>query len=954
MSDNDELRNEREDSHELLCAFVLGELEDDDRQRVERALVGSKELRAERERIEATIGLVRGAYSGAQALPPEVIVSLENTEPAARPTWHASPNLRAAAALLVIVGGAAFALRALDVGGRGSADDDRLALGGVPTQPPSATGPIELDGVFVETLEGARMSLERQSSSSEGSSSSSQPQVTRAPADGSGGLGIEPHVASNGPAHGGPSDGIPPQSDASVVQVEAGLQASTLGRPFAGGALAGITDETSVGAVINRGSTLSNEEADARARQQHVYTGPPVPPGGAGGGSAGVKDSLLALDVSKERMVSGSVEFFQRGLPRREAASTDLQGNLNVLGKASPRTSAGPATPGPSGPSVPIGGVATWERGEREDLGSRGRTRDLGGEDRLRAGELIDLADRDVGRAAGVTERVERILTTCLRRPGERPGAMFFRFWGDNPFELSQLDNQSTFAVDVDTASYALARRMLVEGYLPTREQVRTEEFLNYFKPDVPAPEEGDFAIHTDLVASRFGVGIAPRSGRVEAPHLLRVVVRGREVSRLERKPLALTFVVDTSGSMKKNRRLELVKHALRQLTNQLDGRDAIALVAFSNEARLVLPMTSAANRGVIESAIFGLNPDGGTNADAGIRLGFELALNELTLEATNRVVFLSDGVANIGETDQERIAESVKAHREKGIYLNTIGVGLENHNDVFMEQLADKGDGICNYVDSADEVERALVENFTGAFEPIARDVKIQVEFDPRFVHRWRLLGYENRAIADADFRNDAVDAGEVGAGHQVTALYELDLNAIPDGADPSLATVRLRWKQPSGPERDPLEDGATEMEIGVNWNTRTHFEGASVGLRRSVCVAQFAEILRRSIHARNDSLDELISVAATLERELADPDHIEFMTLLMRTRELIRQAPYPVRGDLARCIDTLRRNRILDCEYSDLRVDVGDELVAELERQNRELENRIRDLIRQGVEGR
>src|SRR5688572_197610 len=366
---------------------------------------------------------------------------------------------------------------------------------------------------------------------------------------------------------------------------------------------------------------------------------------------------------------------------------------------------------------------------------------------------------------------------------------MFFRFWGDNPFEIAAIDKLSTFSADADTASYALARNYLVQGHLPTKEQIRTEEFVNYFKGDVPPPSEGAFRVALELAPSLFG--------DTSDLWMLRVAVRGRDVSKQERMPLALTFVVDVSGSMREGARLELVKHALRMLSAQLDVRDTISLVTFSDNASLVLPPTSAKHKDLLESAIHPLSPQSSTNTEAGLRMGYAQAAAALTKGANNRVVLLTDGVANVGITDPGALVQMVEQQRKLGILLNTVGVGMDNHNDHLLEQLADKGDGLCNYVDDEQEVRRALVDNFTGAFEAIARDVKLQVEFDPAQVSRYRLLGYENRAIADADFRNDKVDAGEIGAGHQVVALYEIARTLPADPAGP-LATVRLRYKEP------------------------------------------------------------------------------------------------------------------------------------------------------------
>jgi Ca-activated chloride channel family protein len=539
----------------------------------------------------------------------------------------------------------------------------------------------------------------------------------------------------------------------------------------------------------------------------------------------------------------------------------------------------------------------------------------------------------------------QRIIDSCMAFPDERPSAMFFRFWGDNAFVQTSLDSQSTFGVDVDTASYTLARRYLAEGNLPGKAQIRTEEFLNYFKPDVDAPTDGVFRVQTELAPSRFG--------GTDGKYMLRVTVRGKDVAREERQPLNLTFVVDVSGSMNQGNRLETVKHGLRLLTAQLDANDSIALVAYSKEARIVLPMTSAGSRALIEGAIHGLQAGGGTNAEAGLKMGYAAAADQISDGRNHRVVLLSDGVANIGETDQDRINADIKKFRDRGIYLNTIGVGMDNHNDMFLEQLANKGDGICNYIDDEKEARRALVENFTGAFEPIARDVKIQVEFESSIVKRYRQIGYENRAIADADFRNDAVDAGEVGAGHQVTALYELELESGAELVKGALAQVRLRWKEPTGADRDPAEDSATERQWATTLNSAVSLEGASYGFRRAICVAQFAELLRRSEHARQDSLDDLIAEAQRLEREHlagtpgADDDFIEFIAMMERSKEVILNGLNSQRSPLEDCVRELQSRRYR--HHSCIKLPGKGAEIQVLEEEIAELETQVRELMRE-----
>ncbi len=536
-----------------------------------------------------------------------------------------------------------------------------------------------------------------------------------------------------------------------------------------------------------------------------------------------------------------------------------------------------------------------------------------------------------------------RVFDSCRRRPNERPRDMFFRYWGDNPFEITALDSLSTFAADVDTASYSLARRYLVEGKLPEKAQIRTEEFVNYFKADVAAPLHDTFAIHTDLAPSRF-------AQPANSTWTLRVVVRGQELAQSERKPLHLTCVIDCSGSMREQNRMETVKDTLRLLMTQLNAADQVGLVAFSTEARQILPLTSVANRGLIETAIAQLQPDGWTNSEAGLKFGYETALAGLDAQATNRVVFLSDGVANKGVTDPVQLSESLRPIREKGIYLNTIGVGMNNHNDALLEQLADKGDGLCSYVDDMREAKRVMMDNFMGSVETIARDVKIQVEFDPAQVARYRLLGYENRAVADADFRNDKVDAGEVGAGHQVTALYELERNLGAVSEKP-LATVRLRYKAPRIVNGPPNEE-AREIAQDVRATQQTSFDGADAGYRRAVIVGQFAEFLRRSVHARGRSFDELLAEAHKLEAQLPqDADFHEFVALAERSKQLVL-ANLPNCDELCQAIDAYRTWQFQCAQAERLGHERQQQLVEELARQNREMEERIRELLRRRIE--
>jgi len=504
-------------------------------------------------------------------------------------------------------------------------------------------------------------------------------------------------------------------------------------------------------------------------------------------------------------------------------------------------------------------------------------------------------------RRQAMAQRIDALLADTCRRPGESLRDMFFRHWGTRPYTKAADDPVSTFAADVDTSSYTLARKMLDSGVLPTAAQIRPEEWINYFDAELPEPAEGEtFRITTEIAPNPFHPN---QLG--EPTWLLRVGLQGETVEEHERSGLALTFVVDTSGSMGDGNRIELVRNAMRQLLTKLDGRDALAIVAFNNSAREVIPMTSATDRGRIEAAISSLGSNGGTNVEGGLTLGYALASAGYDSERENRVVLLSDGVGNIGETDQEALLAKVEGFRtDKRIYLNTIGVGLGNHNDEFLEQLANKGDGVNDYVDTPLEARRAFVENFTGAFQTIARDVKIQVAFDPAQIGEYRLVGYENRAVADRGFRDDRVDGGEVGAGHSVVAIYELrgvNLGYSESTPDYELGTVSVRYKRPGN---DEAAETAIEIAEGISFSdTAWTFDAAPIGLRKNVLVARTAEILKRSHHARGSSFDVLADQIAKVANASTEEEFRSFAGLFARNRaaiEALVRPPSPAEAKL------------------------------------------------------
>ncbi|MDE0326648.1 MAG: von Willebrand factor type A domain-containing protein [Candidatus Poribacteria bacterium] len=417
---------------------------------------------------------------------------------------------------------------------------------------------------------------------------------------------------------------------------------------------------------------------------------------------------------------------------------------------------------------------------------------------------------------------------------------VFFKGAGTNPFIDTEDDAFSTFGMDVDTASYSVMRRYLRDGYLPPPEAVRVEEFVNAFDYNYTPPANEAFAVHLEGAPSKFGEG--------KRLQLLRIGIQGRVIPDTDRKDAILTFVIDVSGSMARENRLELVKKALTLLLEQLRPNDKVGIVVYGSNARVVLPHTGIVNREHILSAIRALAPEGATNAEAGLRMGYKLALQNSKPDCINRVILCSDGVANVGQTGSDAILKEIRTYVKEGVMLTTVGFGMGNYNDILMEQLANKGNGSYAYVDTLKEAKRVFVENLTGTLQVIAKDAKIQVEFNPETVSRFRLLGYENRRLAHEDFRNDTVDAGEVGAGHSVTALYEIKLHEDANG---KLATVSIRHENPD-------TGNVTEVNRSISTDAlKGSFEETTPTFQLAVSVAEFAEILRGSFWAQEGSLE-------------------------------------------------------------------------------------------------
>ena len=420
----------------------------------------------------------------------------------------------------------------------------------------------------------------------------------------------------------------------------------------------------------------------------------------------------------------------------------------------------------------------------------------------------------------------------------------------DNPFRRVANEPLSTFSIDVDTASYANVRRFLSQNMLPPKDAVRIEEMLNYFSyNDAPpsASSEDPFAIHTEVAACPWN-----------AQHrLARIGIAARPIDQSRRPASNLVFLVDVSGSMQEPNKLPLVQWSLQRLVDQLGENDQVAIVVYAAASGLVLPSTSCIHKADIMSAIEQLRAGGSTNGGAGIQLAYDVAAQHFIKNGTNRLILATDGDFNVGVASQGELLRLIEAKAKSGVFLSVLGFGMGNIKDSTLEQLADKGNGHYAYIDSPREAYKVLVEEMGSTLVTVAKDVKIQVEFNPAKVGAFRLIGYENRIMAHQDFNDDTKDAGEIGAGHHVTALYEL----VPPGNDGDVAridplkytqsasssvpsdesfTVKLRYKRPDG-------DTSRRLEYGVVDKGRSLGE-ASDDFKFACAVAGFGMLLRDS----------------------------------------------------------------------------------------------------------
>jgi Ca-activated chloride channel family protein len=436
--------------------------------------------------------------------------------------------------------------------------------------------------------------------------------------------------------------------------------------------------------------------------------------------------------------------------------------------------------------------------------------------------------------------------------PAPEPADGGFVDVGRNPFVTTAEDALSTFALDVDTGSYSVSREMVAQGYLPPADAVRTEEWVNAFDYGYRVPQGDDFAVVTGAVPAHL-VG-------TEGSELVRVGLAARDVAEAARPPAAVTLVVDVSGSMEGEDRIGLVRRSLEVLAENLRPDDTVAVVTYGSQAHLLLPPTEVSDRATVLGAVRGLHIDGSTNLEGGLRLGYEQARTMFREDGVNAVVLASDGVANVGDTGPGSIVETIRQEGARGISLVSVGFGSGTYDDAMMEQLADQGDGFYSHVDGPAEAQRLFGDELTSTLTVVARQSKLQVSFDPAQVEAYRLLGYENRALADEDFLDDTVDAGEVGAGHTVTALYEVV--RAPGASGDAIGTVDLRWELVA-------DGGAVQQE---SWPLTTAHGGE--GLELAVAVAAAAEVLRAEPGQAGDPGDR--GVRAGLEAVLVEAERL------------------------------------------------------------------------------
>ncbi|HEY8990992.1 MAG TPA: von Willebrand factor type A domain-containing protein, partial [Luteolibacter sp.] len=594
------------------------------------------------------------------------------------------------------------------------------------------------------------------------------------------------------------------------------------------------------------------------------------------------------------------VAFSSVALPEMPAAEVKFDKSLAV-GAA---TDGGRVTAKAANAPIVASPVAAPPRAQSDSIASEMRRREAREMPAPASVYLQRSADVSAG-LGGVVMAPPQALAAGFMDKDARVAGEAYVHANENGYHVASTEPLSTFSIDVDTASYSNVRRFLAGGRLPPRDAVRVEELINYF-PYGYAPPLADAAKNAAPFAAHLEVASAPWA---PAHRLVRIGIKGRELTAATRPPANLVFLLDVSGSMNQPNKLPLVKESLRLLVEHLRPDDRVAIVTYAGNSGLALPSTPASQKREILASLDSLRPGGGTNGAMGIHLAYDIAKANFTAGGINRVILCTDGDFNVGVTHRDELTSLVAEKAKSRVFLSVFGFGMGNYKDATLESLADKGNGAYGYIDTRREAEKVFVEQAEGTLATIAKDVKIQVEFNPARVQSYRLIGYENRILAKEDFNNDAVDAGDIGAGHTVTALYEIVPVGMDDDTAPrptvdplkyqkteagsrkpeagarrtesrELLTVKIRYKAPEGDvsakQEFPLIDGGRR------------FEQASDEFRFASAVAAWGMLLRGSPNTGSASFEQ---VQAWAENALGDDEggyRSEFIQLVRRSAEL------------------------------------------------------------------
>ncbi len=613
--------------------------------------------------------------------------------------------------------------------------------------------------------------------------------------------------------------------------------------------------------------------------------------GGAGAKKAGEKKTSGEKVVDKPADAAPRLKDVIVGAVTRNKP-TPVAPYTGPAGRVPPNNQPGGSLKPPPAPEPTAGPAPTLSPSPVADPNAPTQSSDstdsfFGRKVPLRADENVD----EVRKYAD--EKQSRAGFAYDRRAGGRTNTESYGYIVENPFKRPTDEPLSTFSIDVDTASYANARRFLNQGAIPPKGALRIEEFLNYFRYNYPHPVDGrPFSVNVETASCPW----AP------AHRIARIGIKGREVPKAMRPASNFVFLLDVSGSMRDPNKLPLVKQAMRLLVEQFDEGDRVAIVTYAGQSGIALPSTPCNEKARVIAAIDALRAGGSTNGAAGIRSAYDLIAKNFIRGGNNRVLLCTDGDFNVGVSSNDELIALIREQAKGGAFLSILGFGSGNYKDDKLEGIAQHGNGNYHYLDSLAEAKKVLVDELAGTLITIAKDVKIQVEFNPGKVSGYRLLGYENRTMAARDFNDDTKDAGEIGAGHTVTALYEI----VPAGvewarpgvdplkyqkpraaaraavASPELMTVKLRYKLPES-------DASTRFDVPVT-DTGLGFAQASHDTQFAVSVAAFCMVLRDSAFRGNASLAQVLELAMVGLSNDPKGRRAEFVDLVRRAQQIKR----------------------------------------------------------------